>query len=226
MNAATNLKPAEPTMVMPEEVRSKLSEAKARLSALTGKQMQLAEKSVQDEACEREYGEVLIAMAAADADVQRLSLAISSMDRRATEQLKAAEAAEIRSLQGRVVDMLEQRLEAARVFEAAITEAVNAMRRLAALGKAAHEAWPGARQPAHGVVFGGSELSVLIAAEMARLGSVTIPTGGAVGPTEMALPPPRAPSLMTAGQPDMIEPLTVAIGNANTFGKTLLGAGG
>jgi hypothetical protein len=228
MNAATKLKPAaEPApAVLPEQIRQKLSEAKARFGALTTRQMELAEKSVQSPAVEKEYFEVCAAIEAADADVQRLTLAISSMDRRATEQLKAAEAAEIRSLQGRVVDMLEQRLEAAREFEAGITTAVAAMRRLAALSKSAWKMYPG-QQPEHGALFGGEELNVAVAGELFRIGGVVSVTGGTiVTDVAMALPAPRAPTLASAGQPSLVPSLVTQIEHANTFCRTLLGAGG
>lgn len=215
---------AEPAPVLPEDIRSRLMESRARHGTLTARQMQLAEKSVQSPAVEREYFEVVDQLSAAAADVERYELAIAALDARARQQLEDAQAAEIRGLQGRVADMLERRLAAAHEFEQSITSAVAAMRQIAALGKAAWEAWPG-QQPTAGVAFGGEELTILIAAELARLGTVPVPTGGAFASAEMSLPAPRAPGLMTAGQPDMIEPLTVALQRANDYGKLALGGG-
>jgi hypothetical protein len=186
--------------------------------------MELAEKSVQSPEIEARYLKTVEQLSAVHGEIERYELAIQSLDAKAKRAFEEQGAAEIRALQGRVADMLDQRLEVARVFEAAITEAVTAMRRIASLSKAAWEAWPG-QQPTAGVAFGRDELSTLIAAELARLGTVPVSTGGAAGSTEFPLPAPRAPGLMTAGQPDMIEPLVSAITRANEYGRLALGGG-
>lgn len=222
MNAIAKAKAAAPAPLLPEEIRARLSEAKARHGALTARQFELAERSILSSDAEKEYMQVIDQMAAVQGEIERYELAIQSLDAKGKQQLAAAEAAAISALRSRTTALLDRRLEPARVFEAAIVEAVRAMREIAALGKAAWEAWPG-QQPDHGVVFGGSELSVLIAGELARLGTVPVSTGGAISPSELSLPAPRAPSILTAGAPDMIEPLTAAIANANAWAKSHLG---
>jgi hypothetical protein len=227
MNAIAKAKAVESApAVLPEEIRAKLTEAKARFGALTTRQMELAEKSVQSPAIEAEYFRVIDEMSKVSGDLERYQLAISAMDRRATEQLKAAEAAEIAALCGRTSDLLEHRIQAAARFSAAVTEAVKAMREIAALGKAAFDSWPGSHQPQSGVVFGGEELSTLIAGEMFRLGGVRIPSGGALASSEMPLPAPRPPTIFNVGEPSLTKPLSLALEEANTYAKTLLTMGG
>jgi hypothetical protein len=117
MNAIAKAKAVEAApAVLPEEIRAKLTEAKARFGALTTRQMELAEKSVQSPAIEAEYFRVIDEMSKVSGDLERYQLAISAMDRRATEQLKAAEAAEIAALCGRTSDLLEHRIQAAARF--------------------------------------------------------------------------------------------------------------
>lgn len=222
MNAlATKPKAAEPP-VMPETLRIKLSEAKARHAALTAEQFRLAEASVSDPKAEDLYRQTIEKMSAAHADIERIEIAISAMGRRATEQHKAAEAAEIRSLQGRVVAMLEQRLEAAREFEAAATELVRAMHRIASLSKSAWEAWPKQHPTMAGLAVSLDELNILIGAELFRLGGARAMTGGVAGSAGMALPPPKAPTLQTAGEPSSVTPLVEAICAANIYAQQLL----
>ena len=56
MNVIAKAKAVEAApAVLPEEIRAKLTEAKARFGALTTRQMELAEKSVQSSAIEAEY---------------------------------------------------------------------------------------------------------------------------------------------------------------------------
>ena len=197
MNVATKLKPAtEPAPVLPEQIRQKLAAAKAEHAALLNRQFALAERSVLSAEGEREY-----------------------------IQLKDAQDAELHSLQGRTSDLLDRRLQAAARFEAAVTEAVKAMREIAALGKAAFESWPG-KQPEHGVIFGGQELQVLIAGELYRLGYVPMATGGMAGSAEMAPPPPKAPTLATFNEPAAITPLVTALTEANVWAKSQLGLEG
>ena len=78
MNTVTKLKPAtEPAPVLPELIRQKLSEAKARANALTVQQMQLAERSVQSPESEAQYFAVVEKLSAAHGEIERLELAIS-----------------------------------------------------------------------------------------------------------------------------------------------------
>jgi hypothetical protein len=96
------------------------------------------------------------------------------------------------------------------------------MREIAAYGKAAWESWPGQHPTMAGLAVGLDELNVLISAELFRLGGIPIATGGGAGSAVMALPPPRAPGIMFAGTPDMVEPLTTAIEKATAYGRAML----
>jgi hypothetical protein len=226
MNVATKLKPAtEPAPVLPEQIRQKLAAAKAEHAALLNRQFALAERSVLSAEGEREYMDVVSEMSAVSARIEQYDLAIQALDARGRQQLKDAQDAELHSLQGRTSDLLDRRLQAAARFEAAVTEAVKAMREIAALGKAAFESWPG-KQPEHGVIFGGQELQVLIAGELYRLGYVPMATGGMAGSAEMALPPPKAPTLATFNEPAAITPLVTALTEANVWAKSQLGLEG
>ncbi len=82
MNAAAKLphKPAANAPVLPEDVRRQLSEARARSAALTARQMELAEKSVQSAEVEKAYFEVCDQLSAVHGDIERYELAITSLD--------------------------------------------------------------------------------------------------------------------------------------------------
>lgn len=222
MNIMKAAKKSDPP-VLPEQIRERLATAKAKFAALTAKQFELAEQSVQSPEVEKSYLAVIDEMSATSADISRFELALSAMETRAAKAAADDQVAEISALRGRVVGMLDRRVVAAQTFEAAIGEAVHAMRLLAGLSKEVWAAWPG-QQPQGGIIFGPDELGTLIAAEMYRQGGVVIPTGGvSSGPTQMALPAPRAPTIASFNVPEAIPPLTTAIEQANTYAKQMLG---
>jgi hypothetical protein len=223
MSAATKLKPAaEPAPVLPELIRQKLSEAKARANALTVQQMQLAERSVQSPESEAQYFAVVEKLSAAHGEIERLELAISSLTAKAQERLKEQEAVELTALSSRTSDLFDRRIEIARTFESAICQAVQALRSLHETSRQAFQSWPGPQPTLTGLAVGHDELNGLIAAELYRLGGSPVATGGTAGSPEMSLPAPKAPSLMTVGQPSAITPLVDSISAANSFAKSLL----
>jgi hypothetical protein len=75
---------AEPA-VMPEQVRAKLMEAKARAAALTARQLELAERSVQSPEVEKAYFETVNQLSASHGEIERLELAIQSLNTKAQQ---------------------------------------------------------------------------------------------------------------------------------------------
>ena len=183
--------------MLPEQIRQKLAAAKAEHAALLNRQFALAERSV------------------LSAEGERKNSRPERRRRRGTALLARPDSR----------DLLDRRLQAAAPFEAAVTEAVKAMREIAALGKAAFESWPGKKTTGAAVSYLAVRSSGLFAGELYRLGYVPMATGGMAGSAEMAPPPPKAPTLATFNEPAAITPLVTRTHRSKCLGQDSLGIG-
>lgn len=217
--AARKIEPA----LMPEQIRERIAAARTRYESLTASQAAIAERSLQDEAAEREYAKVIEEMTAASADIERMELALTGMQRKAAERLQADQLAEQSALCARVSKILDQRTQAAKAFTLAIGEAVRSFREMVDLSDKAFMAWPSPQQPS-GAAFSNAELVALAAAEMFKQGHVVPITGRPpTGRREIPpLPAPKAPGLEFLELPERVKPLAESIEEANAFAKTLL----
>jgi hypothetical protein len=213
----------EPPVLMPEQIRERIATAKARHTELTARQMELAEQSVQSSDVEKDYLKTIDDMAAAQADIERLELALAGMEKKAAQKFEAEQLAEQAALRARVSKILDQRVPSAKAFEVAIADAVRAFREIVDLSDRAAMAWPG-RQPEGGAALSNLEICTLVSSELFRQGHVAIVTGRP--PTGRREPPPlpapRAPSLEFIDMPDRVPSIVAQIEQANAFAKMTL----
>jgi hypothetical protein len=213
-----------PAPMLPEQIRGRIAELKAKAIDLDRAQLDLAELSIKEPEAERLYQDNISEGVRVDGEIKRLELALASFETKAAAAQSAAAAAELSALRQRVCDLLEQRIEAAQAFEAAITAAVEALHDLAELSERALQAWPGPQPDPAVTALGNAAITNLAAAEMYRLGRVAGTTGQ--GPTGArpvpSLPGIKAPSLNVIDVPQEVTPLVAAIADANTLAREFL----
>lgn len=225
MNAMTKLaRKAEQVPVRPEDIRQRIDELRATLNASDRRQYELAEASIQSAEAEREYNELIAAGATMQGEVDRLSAALASMDRRATETVTAEQTAAAAQDRARVAALLDDRIEAARAFEAAITAAVGAYHSLLDISDRANLAWPGSLPDQMATALGSGPIVHLVAAEMFRQGGAPTLTGGGAQVLRKLppLPAPKWPAFDYIDLPQNVPPLVTAIMDANVIAKEIL----
>jgi hypothetical protein len=206
--------PARKPQASPAEILDLIAARKAELPALLKRQNEEAERSITSND-ESEYRAAVDAVAAAHRDIERLQSAMVGANARSREQAEAQQRAAQAAVRERISKLLEQRLPVAEKIEKAITTLVQAWRELIEISDRALAAYPGGPPPS-GLALSNSELIILVAGEMARLGNVPPITGRPViGRQIPSLPAPRSPDFMLQGMPERITPLRVAIERAN-----------
>jgi hypothetical protein len=207
----------------PEEIRARLDASRVRMSELLVEQQQAAEASLISADGERRYNEIIAEMASTSGEIDRLEAALAAMERRAGEERSAQQRAEQAALRERVAAKLDQRIEAARKFEAGIKAAVGALADLSTLSNDAYAAWP-ALSPPDGAALGNAEIVILVSHELYRLGVHPLVTGGGSAGRHRPpnLPGPKCPDFSFTDQPDRIPTLVAAIEQANAHAKGLL----
>jgi hypothetical protein len=218
MNVLARTKETQKVM-LPEEIRGRLGEARDRMSRLVADQMAAAEDI--SETGDRRYREVCETMKAVAGEVERYELALAGIEKKAAAELKESQLREQAALRQRVAVILDKRVSVAQAFEKALGEAVREFRALVELSDKAYCAWPAPQHPG-GVALGNDELCALVAAELYRLGAVPVVTGRPLTGKPPSLPPPRCPDIMLAGVPERIMPLVQALEQANQAGRDYL----
>jgi hypothetical protein len=219
-----NLRSKKTEPMAPEQIRARIADLKAQALQLDKQQFVLAEQSINDPAAEQAYNANVAEGTAVAAEIDRLEKALAGMAVAAEQQRSAEQAVTAASARKRVAGMLDDRLMAAREFEEAITAAVAAMRRLAAMGEEIGLAWPGANAPdSMAAVLAQAAVLRLCGAEMYRQAGQPIATGGVLPDrSKLPLPAPRAAGFEYMDRPEATPPLTAAIAEANSFAKSAL----
>jgi hypothetical protein len=223
MNAAAKIaRKTEPAPLLPEQIREKLVDLKAKSVRLLKEGADLAERSIEDPAAEGLYHQNVAESVAVDGEIRRLEAGLASMEAKATERAGAERATEAAEFRKRVAGLLAESESAALEAEADIARALASVRKLADLRVRACMAWPGV-PPGFGFAFTVPEIQRLISFELYRANGLAPLTGGAIDERRpVAWPAPQSPNIDLIGQPLAIPPLSAAIADANVVAKRML----
>lgn len=223
MNALTKLRKTEAAPVpatSPEDIRRRIAELQAQAIKLDKDQLELAEASIKDPAAEVAYHQNIADGAATQGEIERLTAALASMNRKATEATTAAQSATAASHRARVVQLLDERVEVARTFETTLAATVAAFHSLLEISETTYLAWPGTQPDIMSTALSRTMLTQLVGAEMFRQGGQPTLTGGYVDGRQIpALPGPKCPGFEFTDRPHAVPSLVAAITDANTLAR-------
>lgn len=206
-----------------QEISRLLDEAEARKPVLLRRQMDIALKSVQDAASDREYQAVVAEMEANAREVERLKAAISGAALQQQEATAGQARAAREAHRGQMADLLDRSLGVAREFEALSADLVAKWRELVEIRRTVGRAWPGGVAPA-GLALNAGTLAPLVVSEMWRVGGIDPVTGGHGSEHSGAPPFPgvKSPSLSLVNSPAAAQGLVDAIEECNRMAMALL----